>query len=59
MSEKSIFFTGRDNFVRCFHCGGALKDWKSGDDPMSEHAKWFPQCSFVKDNYNEYVQTPH
>ncbi|XP_071157582.1 uncharacterized protein [Mytilus edulis] len=59
LAKAGFFSYGRDNFVRCFHCGGALKDWKSGDDPMSEHAKWFPQCSFVKDNYNEYVQTPH
>ncbi|CAC5379748.1 BIRC7_8 [Mytilus coruscus] len=58
-AKAGFFSYGRDNFVRCFHCGGALKDWKSGDDPLNEHAKWFPQCSFVKDNYIGKVQTPH
>lgn len=59
LAKAGFFSYGRDNFVRCFHCGGALKDWKSGDDPMSEHAKWFPQCSFVKDIYIGNVQTPY
>ncbi|XP_052091940.1 uncharacterized protein LOC127728535 [Mytilus californianus] len=59
LAKAGFFSYGKGNFVRCFHCGGALKDWKSGDDPWNEHAKWFPQCGFVKDNYNGIVPTPH
>lgn len=33
--------------VRCFHCDGGLKHWDPHDDPWTEHARWFPQCSYV------------
>ncbi|KAL3883085.1 hypothetical protein ACJMK2_029378 [Sinanodonta woodiana] len=34
--------------VRCFACNGGLKNWDPEDDPWIEHARWFPQCPFVK-----------
>lgn len=34
--------------VRCFHCDGGLRHWDPHDDPWTEHARWFPNCSFVK-----------
>lgn len=33
--------------VRCFHCDGGLRHWNPDDDPWTEHARWFPRCSFV------------
>ncbi|WAR09250.1 BIR7B-like protein [Mya arenaria] len=33
--------------VRCYHCGGGLRNWEPGDDPMVEHAKWYPACHHV------------
>lgn len=29
--------------MRCFFCYGGLQSWKRGDDPWTEHAKWFPR----------------
>jgi hypothetical protein len=25
-----------------------MKGWEEGDNPWIEHARWFPNCSFVK-----------
>lgn len=34
--------------MRCFHCDGGLRHWDPHDDPWTEHARWFPRCSYVK-----------
>ena len=46
-------FSGYGDYVRCFFCGGGLRNWESGDDPWTEHAKWFPRCAFVRQNKGE------
>ncbi|XP_060575412.1 baculoviral IAP repeat-containing protein 7-B-like [Ruditapes philippinarum] len=33
--------------VRCFSCGGGLRNWEYGDSPWEEHARWFPWCRFL------------
>ncbi|WAR08056.1 BIRC8-like protein [Mya arenaria] len=38
---------GVGDSVRCYHCGGGLRNWEPGDDPMKEHAKWYPSCQHV------------
>lgn len=39
----SLFPPGRQDKVRCFFCYGGLQSWEQGDDPWTEHAKWFPR----------------
>ncbi|WAR08508.1 BIRC3-like protein [Mya arenaria] len=39
--------TGVGDSVRCYHCGGGLRNWETGDDPMEQHAKWYPTCQHV------------
>ncbi|XP_060552836.1 baculoviral IAP repeat-containing protein 3-like [Ruditapes philippinarum] len=34
--------------VRCFFCGGGMKNWAYGDSPWIEHARWFPACAYLK-----------
>ncbi|KAF4527963.1 hypothetical protein B566_EDAN017294 [Ephemera danica] len=46
--EAGLFYTGRGDRVICFHCGGGLKDWGLNDDPWEEHARWFSECSYVR-----------
>lgn len=41
-------FVGVGDQVRCFHCDGGLRHWDPDDDPWTEHARWFPSCSFIK-----------
>ncbi|XP_074203706.1 baculoviral IAP repeat-containing protein 7 isoform X2 [Camelus bactrianus] len=38
---------GQQDKVRCFFCYGGLQSWERGDDPWTEHARWFPRCEFL------------
>ncbi|CAC5379793.1 BIRC7_8 [Mytilus coruscus] len=42
-----FFYTGIEDHCRCFFCGGGLRRWEVGDLPWTEHARWYPKCSFV------------
>ncbi|KAK2110335.1 Baculoviral IAP repeat-containing protein 7 [Saguinus oedipus] len=43
LAAAGFFHTGQQDKVRCFFCYGGLQSWKRGDDPWTEHAKWFPR----------------
>ncbi|KAM6163898.1 baculoviral IAP repeat-containing protein 7 [Rhynchocyon petersi] len=47
LAEAGFFHTGPHDKVRCFFCCGGLQRWEPGDDPWTEHAKWFPRCEFL------------
>ena len=34
--------------VRCFQCGGGLRNWESSDIPWDEHTRWYSNCAFVR-----------
>ncbi|XP_063406295.1 baculoviral IAP repeat-containing protein 3-like [Mytilus trossulus] len=54
MALAGFLFAGYHDYTRCFHCGGGLRNWEAGDDPWVEHARWFPQCGFLKQNKGEH-----
>ncbi|XP_053390871.1 baculoviral IAP repeat-containing protein 3-like [Mercenaria mercenaria] len=47
LAVAGLFFTGNGDLCRCFTCDGGLKDWSSGDDPIKEHATYFPNCAYI------------
>ncbi|XP_045195492.2 baculoviral IAP repeat-containing protein 7-A-like [Mercenaria mercenaria] len=47
MVEAGLVFTGVGDSVRCYFCGGGLRNWEVGDVPMDEHAKWYPKCPHI------------
>ena len=47
-ADAGFFYTGEKTIVRCFYCNGALRNWQPTDDPKIEHARWFPQCSYIR-----------
>ncbi|XP_034980047.1 baculoviral IAP repeat-containing protein 7 [Zootoca vivipara] len=47
LARAGFFYTGQGDYVRCFYCDGALRNWERGDDPWMEHAVWFPRCKFL------------
>ncbi|XP_053396407.1 baculoviral IAP repeat-containing protein 7-like isoform X1 [Mercenaria mercenaria] len=47
MVEAGLVFTGVGDSVRCYFCGGGLRNWERGDVPMEEHAKWYPKCPHI------------
>lgn len=48
MAEAGMFYTGIADLCRCFTCDGGLQNWDIDDDPWLEHARWFPNCAYVK-----------
>ncbi|XP_032690646.1 E3 ubiquitin-protein ligase XIAP-like [Odontomachus brunneus] len=36
-----------DDAVQCFACGGIFYNWQDAACPWTEHASWYPNCSFV------------
>ncbi|XP_052746946.1 baculoviral IAP repeat-containing protein 7-like [Bicyclus anynana] len=47
MASAGFFYTGINDGVICYFCGGKLKDWSREDLPWSEHARWFQFCPYV------------
>ncbi|XP_052096870.1 baculoviral IAP repeat-containing protein 3-like isoform X2 [Mytilus californianus] len=50
MAIAGFLFAGYHDYTRCFFCGGGLRNWEAGDDPWVEHARWFPKCTFLRQN---------
>ncbi|KAK3585156.1 hypothetical protein CHS0354_034288 [Potamilus streckersoni] len=48
LASAGLYYVGVGDCVRCFFCGGGLRSWEEGDDPWEEHARWYPDCSFLK-----------
>ncbi|CAM4939505.1 unnamed protein product [Rotaria socialis] len=46
--KAGFFYTGSKNIVTCFYCNGSLQNWGVNDNPMIEHARWFPHCGYAK-----------
>jgi hypothetical protein len=46
--RAGFFYTGTKNIVTCFYCNGSLQNWGPNDNPMIEHARWFPHCAYAK-----------
>lgn len=36
--------------MKCFQCGGMLRNWDPQDKPWEEHARWYPRCLFIREN---------
>ncbi|NXY77063.1 BIR7B protein, partial [Glareola pratincola] len=47
LAGAGFFYTGQGDVVRCFYCGGGVRNWSFSDDPWREHAKWYPGCEFL------------
>ncbi|CAF2648876.1 unnamed protein product, partial [Rotaria sp. Silwood2] len=46
--RAGFFVAGVKNSVTCFYCNGSLHKWGPKDNPMIEHARWFPHCTYAK-----------
>jgi hypothetical protein len=46
--QAGFFYTGTKTIVTCFYCNGSLQNWGPNDNPMIEHARWFPHCAYAK-----------
>jgi baculoviral IAP repeat-containing protein 7/8 len=46
--DAGFFYMGIGDHVRCFSCGGVLKDWDVNDQPWEQHALWYKKCEYLK-----------
>ncbi|CAF1458838.1 unnamed protein product [Adineta steineri] len=51
--DAGFFYTGDQTIVKCFYCKKSLKHWAPTDDPKVEHARWFPECSYIRQYIGE------
>ncbi|KAL5018674.1 hypothetical protein ScPMuIL_004396 [Solemya velum] len=47
LAVTGLFYLGFGDNVKCFFCGGGLRNWEPQDIPWVEHARWYPQCAFL------------
>lgn len=48
LCDAGFFYAGFSDCVRCFSCGGGLRNWDDGDIPWIEHARWYQHCDFLR-----------
>ena len=48
LSSAGFFYVGYSDNVKCFFCDGGLCNWEANEEPWTEHARWFPDCGFIK-----------
>ncbi|KAK4303390.1 hypothetical protein Pmani_024586 [Petrolisthes manimaculis] len=46
LAWAGFFSTGLADWVQCFHCSGGLFAWRRGDDPLRDHARYYPFCPY-------------
>ncbi|XP_053396965.1 putative inhibitor of apoptosis [Mercenaria mercenaria] len=48
LAKAGFYSAGLQDCVRCFFCSVGMKNWQQGDNPWVEHARWSPNCAYVK-----------
>lgn len=48
LSKAGFYYYGIKDAVKCFYCNGCLKNWDPTDEPLVEHARWFPKCPYIR-----------
>ncbi|UJR30815.1 hypothetical protein I4U23_018333 [Adineta vaga] len=51
--DAGFFYTGEGTIVKCFYCNNALRNWQGSDDPKIEHARWYPECAYIRQYMGE------
>ncbi|KAL3868370.1 hypothetical protein ACJMK2_041183 [Sinanodonta woodiana] len=48
LASAGLYFLCEPDHVVCFSCGFGFRNWEPDDDPWGEHARLYPNCTFVK-----------
>lgn len=49
LAEAGFFYDSdmKDKII-CYHCGGTLANWNKCEDPWIPHARYYPNCDFLR-----------
>jgi hypothetical protein len=48
LAESGFVYRGDESKTVCFQCGVPLREWRSHDDADIEHARFSPECLFIR-----------
>lgn len=48
LAKTGFFYIGPEDHVRCFFCEVEVGRWDNGDNEVSEHIRWSPNCRLLK-----------
>ena len=46
-AQAGFYFLGVGDRVKCFACCGILQHWLYADNPLIEHARFYPNCPYL------------
>lgn len=50
MAKAGFYYVGPADRVRCMYCSKELDSWEPTDNPVTEHKRASPLCTFFKEN---------
>ena len=54
LAGAGFYYTGINDHVKCFACDLSLKSWLPNDDPVKEHIKIQPNCTYISSLGNKF-----
>ena len=48
LARAGFFYVGYSDMCKCFFCDIGLRNWEDPDDPWVQHARWSPECDYLK-----------
>ena len=48
LAKAGFYYFGIKDMVKCFFCNVGICNWDPIEEPIIEHARWFPRCPFIK-----------
>lgn len=57
LAKAGFYYFNELDHVRCAYCQGVIAKWETGDDPFTEHLRFFPTCSRAQLGPNVEIQS--
>lgn len=48
LAKTGLYFIGPTDECKCYFCKVEISRWAIGDDAVTEHVRWSPNCPFLK-----------
>ncbi|XP_053389435.1 baculoviral IAP repeat-containing protein 7-A-like [Mercenaria mercenaria] len=52
-ARAGFYYKGSGDILKCYYCGGEVRNWEHRMDPWAEHARWYPRCHFLREQKGE------